>query len=99
VTALADGLNDLPSVRAALSMLERERARIELELAALRQRGPSGPTNRDDVIKTIVQSLLQRVRIDLAERRAVLRWSHLLRPDSFVKLVAVGGIEPPTRGL
>jgi len=49
--------------------------------------------------KAIVRSFLQGVRIDKARRRVVLRWYRLPQADSFVKLVAVGGIEPPTRGL
>jgi site-specific DNA recombinase len=54
-----------------------------------------GPEERKAVVRTFVHG----IRIDAVKRQAVLRWYRLPRVDSFVKLVAVGGIEPPTRGL
>jgi hypothetical protein len=48
--------------------------------------------------RAVVRSFLAGIRVDRAAGRAVLRW---YRPPqvAWVKLVAVGGIEPPTRGL
>ena len=48
--------------------------------------------------KPVVRTFLDGIRIDKDNRRAILRWYRLPR-DVSVKLVAVGGIEPPTRGL
>jgi DNA invertase Pin-like site-specific DNA recombinase len=48
--------------------------------------------------RSVVRSFMQGVRIDATNGQAVLRWYRLPRELS-VKLVAVGGIEPPTRGL
>ena len=49
--------------------------------------------------KAVVRTFLQGVSIDKAKSRAVLRWYRLPQGSLSVKLVAVGGIEPPTRGL
>ncbi len=50
--------------------------------------------------KAIVRMFLNGIRIDKEKRQAILRWYRLPLPrDASVKLVAVGGIEPPTRGL
>ena len=48
--------------------------------------------------KAVVRSFLAGIRVDRAAGRAVLRW-YRLPQVAWVKLVAVGGIEPPTRGL
>ena len=48
--------------------------------------------------KAVVRSFLHGIRINKEKNQAVLRWYRLPRQVS-VKLVAVGGIEPPTRGL
>jgi len=45
-----------------------------------------------------IRSFLSGSRIEHAAGRATLRWYRLPRL-AWVKLVAVGGIEPPTRGL
>ena len=48
--------------------------------------------------KAIVKAFLDGIRIEASAGRAMLRWYRL--PQTVrVKLVAVGGIEPPTRGL
>jgi hypothetical protein len=50
--------------------------------------------------KAVVRTFLNGIRIDKEKRQAILRWYRLPQPrDASVKLVAVGGIEPPTRGL
>ena len=106
-------------MRAALAQLERDRARLERDLAEARRRA-AGNDPRADVVTTMLESLgnvrdvlatgspeerksvvrtfLQSIRIDAAKRQAVLRW-YRVPTDVSVKLVAVGGIEPPTRGL
>ncbi len=56
--------------------------------------GNGGPEAR----KAVVRTFLKGITVDAKKRQAVLRWYRLPQP-SFVKLVAVGGIEPPTRGL
>jgi len=48
--------------------------------------------------KAVVRNFLAEAQVDARAARIVLRWYRLPR-DSWVKLVAVGGIEPPTRGL
>lgn len=48
--------------------------------------------------KAVVRSFLAGIEIDRAAGRAVLRW-YRLPQTAWVKMVAVGGIEPPTRGL
>jgi hypothetical protein len=48
---------------------------------------------------TVVRTLLHGISIDKANHRAVFRWYRLPDDPLSVKLVAVGGIEPPTRGL
>jgi transposase len=112
----------LPSIRAALAALERERVRIAARLA---EEASRPTTDRDALVaqllvaqligslsnarevldtgepeerKEVVRSFLAGIRIEHAAGRAVLRW---YRPPqiAWVKLVAVGGIEPPTRGL
>jgi septal ring factor EnvC (AmiA/AmiB activator) len=52
------------------------------------------PEERKGIVRTFLQSIL----VDGAKRQAVLRWFRVPSELS-VKLVAVGGIEPPTRGL
>src|SRR5262245_38945204 len=122
VEAIADGAaGELWSVRARITELERERARLERELSAARRRSTPRSQRASEIAEAIVQSLsgaqlvlesgdtegrkalvrsfLQGVWVDKSRRRAVLRWYRLPQVDSFVKLVAVGGIEPPTRGL
>ncbi len=120
VAALAAGLEDVPSVRAHLLALERQRERLERDLAQARKRLAGGgrahralleelvfgvrnlrellengdPEERQAVVRT----LLAGVRVEPAKHRIVLRWYRLPQHLS-VKLVAVGGIEPPTRGL
>jgi DNA invertase Pin-like site-specific DNA recombinase len=120
VAALADGTDELPSVRAKLTQLERDRKRIEGDLAAATKRAAAGNDPRAEVVawmleslgkvrdvlvtgspeerKTVVRTFLQGIRIDAAKRQALLRWYRVPSGPS-VKLVAVGGIEPPTRGL
>lgn len=49
--------------------------------------------------KEIVRSFLSGIRIEAAAGHAILRSYRLPQPGESVKLVAVGGIEPPTRGL
>ena len=49
--------------------------------------------------KALVRMFIEGIRIDKAKRHAVLRWYRLPHDQVSVKLVAVGGIEPPTRGL
>jgi site-specific DNA recombinase len=120
VDVLADGAEHLPTVRARVVSLERDRLRLGRELDQARARSERG-TRRTDVIaealvnsladvrrvldgggpeerKAVVRGFLQGIRIEAAKRRATLRWYRLPQPLS-VKLVAVGGIEPPTRGL
>ena len=48
--------------------------------------------------KVVIRVFLKGIEIDTPGRRAVPRW-YRVPQGSFVKLVAVGGIEPPTRGL
>jgi site-specific DNA recombinase len=48
--------------------------------------------------RTVVRSFLRGVRIEKARQRVVLEWFRIPQ-NSYVMLVAVGGIEPPTRGL
>ncbi len=48
--------------------------------------------------KAVVRSFLAGARVERDARRIVLRWYTLPR-SAWVKMVAVGGIEPPTRGL
>src|SRR5262245_12381941 len=48
--------------------------------------------------KAMVRNFLRAIRIEKVHGRAVLCW-YRLPEASYVKLVAVGGIEPPTRGL
>src|SRR5262249_38812205 len=119
VDALATGSDELPSVRAALVELERERARLEEQLAAARgrtKRSTDGSSVVEQLIaglsdarhvlaagepgerKAFVRTFLAGIRIEGAPGRAVLRWFGVPRTCR-VKLVAVGGIEPPTRGL
>lgn len=121
VGALAEGTDDLPSVRTALAQLERQRGALEAQLAALRDRAATREPNQlgqvvEDLIasladmrrvlatggaeerKAIVGTFLAGIRIEASAGRAILRWYRLPRAVR-VKLVAVGGIEPPTRGL
>ena len=53
-----------------------------------------GPEER----KSVVRSFLKSIRVDGAAGRAVLT-RFRVPPDVSFELVAVGGIEPPTRGL
>ncbi len=48
--------------------------------------------------KAIVRSFIESIRVEVARGRIVLRWFRLPQDES-VKLVAAGGLEPPTRGL
>src|SRR5712692_5546680 len=120
VNALAEGDGDLPSVRVALTGLERQREALDRQLAdANESRAPDGQAveqivqtlleSLDDMRsvlgnggpearKAVVRTFLKGITVDAKKRQAVLRWYRLPQP-SFVKLVAVGGIEPPTRGL
>jgi hypothetical protein len=120
VPVLASGADDLPSVRAALVGLERERERLEHDLARANERARPREDRRERVIADLVESLgdvrhvletgsaegrkavvrtfLDGIRIDKANGQAILR-SYRLPRGASVKLVAVGGIEPPTRGL
>ena len=101
-------------------ILERERERLEKDLARANERARPQTDRREPVIaelldslrdvrrmleagsaeerKAVVRSFLHGIRIDKEKRQATLRWYRLPR-DASVKLVAVGGIEPPTRGL
>lgn len=56
--------------------------------------GAGGPEER----KAVVRCFLERIRVEKQAARIVLRW-YRLPGTSFVKVVAVGGIEPPTQGL
>jgi hypothetical protein len=115
VAALAAGPEDLPSVRATLAVLEGERVQLErgvreaatrpvtdtlaaeliASLANVREVLDAGdPQER----KAVVRSFLAGIRVDRAAGRAVLRW-YRLPQVAWVQMVAVGGIEPPTRGL
>ncbi len=120
VTALAAGSDDLPSVRSALVELERERERLEKDLARAATRARPQVDRREQLIaeileslanvrhvleagpaeerKAVVRSFLHGIRINKEKGQAVLSWYRMPRQVS-VKLVAVGGIEPPTRGL
>ncbi len=48
--------------------------------------------------KAIVRSFIESIQVEVARGRIVLRWFRLPQDES-VKLVAAGGLEPPTRGL
>jgi DNA invertase Pin-like site-specific DNA recombinase len=77
VETLAAGTDQLPSVRAALVGLERERERLGHELAAARARGSYG-SGRVEVIADELVSALNRLRDILnggtsEERKAVVR--------------------------
>jgi hypothetical protein len=48
--------------------------------------------------KAVVRNFLAEARVERQARRIVLSWYRVPR-NSWMKLVAVGGIEPPTRGL
>ena len=122
VTALAAGSDNLPSARPALVGLERERERLEQDLAHANERAARPHKDRPEQMiaalleslgnirhvleagsaeerKAVVRTFLDGIRIDKEKRQAILRWYRLPRDASAVKLVAVGGIEPPTRGL
>jgi hypothetical protein len=121
VSALAAGAEDLPSLRAALVGLERERAALERELETATHRHVSGDKAREELVselldklsrvrevlaggpaeerKAVVRTFLEGIRVDKARNPAVLRWYRVPHDAVSVKLVAVGGIEPPTRGL
>jgi hypothetical protein len=117
VIALAAGADDLPSVRAALAALERERGDLERRVREVAMRPVADRTalvaeliaslaNVREVLeagepeerKAVVRSFLAGITVDRVAGRAVLRWFQLPQ-TAWVKLVAVGGIEPPTRGL
>ena len=66
------------------------------KLGRVREVLASGPAEEQ---KAVVRTFLEGISIDKANRRAVLRWYRLPQDRVSVKLVAVGGIEPPTRGL
>jgi hypothetical protein len=73
-----------------------------------RHRSPraASPGNVRDVLaagdpeerKAVVRNFLAGARVERAAGRIVLQWYRVPR-SSWAKLVAVGGIEPPTRGL
>ena len=76
VEALADGQDDLPSVRAALSTLERERARLEAELVVMKIH--CGARDRLDRAVETMMGVLGNVREVLQagaaeERKEVVR--------------------------
>jgi hypothetical protein len=77
---------------------EREQlvATLMAKLGHLRDLLATGPAEGR---KAVVRTFLQGISIDKAKSRAVLRWYRLPQDGVSVKLVAVGGIEPPTRGL
>ena len=83
--------------RAHLREDRREQAITDLleSLGNVRQVLESGSAEER---KAVVRAFLDGIRIDKNKRQATLRWYRLPR-DASVKLVAVGGIEPPTRGL
>lgn len=77
VTALAAGTDDLPSVRTALTSLERERTALERELAQSTDRRNLNEQGREQLVITLIDRLAQ-VRDVLAtgpaeERKAVVR--------------------------
>ena len=92
VAALAAGSDDLPSVRSALAGLEREREGLEHQIAHANERMSVRENGREDLIAALRENL-SHVRDVLAVGSAEEQKA------SSVKLVAVGGIEPPTRGL
>jgi hypothetical protein len=76
-TALATGSDDLPSVRSALVGLERERERLEKDLACANERRRAREDRREQAIASLLESL-GNVRHVLeagsaAERKAVVR--------------------------
>ncbi len=115
VDALAEGESDLPSIRVALTGLERQRDALERQLADPTASCPQDGRSDEQLAQTLVESLgnirtalanggpeerkavvrtfLGGITIDAKKRQAVLRWYRLPQHDSFVKLVAVGGIE------
>jgi hypothetical protein len=91
IAARAAGADDLPSVRAALAVLERERGDLERRV---REAASRPVTDRDSLATELIACLANiRQVLEPASRRSA-------KPSTaWVKLVAVGGIEPPTRGL
>jgi hypothetical protein len=57
VTALAAGTDELPSLRSALASLERERARLERELAQSNDRRKLGGHGRDQLVASLIEKL------------------------------------------
>jgi hypothetical protein len=86
------------SARLKFGEQEREQliAALMAKLGHLRDLLATGPAEER---KAVVRTFLQGISIDKAKSLAVLRWYRLPQEGVSVKLVAVGGIEPPTRGL
>jgi hypothetical protein len=76
VEALAAGSEPIPSVRAALVGLERERERLELDLTSTQARGPMAD-RLDDVADELVAALARFREVlgagEPEERKAVVR--------------------------
>ncbi len=76
VDVLAAGADDLPTVKARLVQLERERARLEGELGRARAK-PHGPRDLDIAVEALVEALGRfREVLDAGEpeeRKAVVR--------------------------
>jgi hypothetical protein len=77
VEALADGPEDLPSVRASLVALERERAALAGRLTAARRRSGDGPEQLDHVIEGLIGALANAREVldagEPEERKAMVR--------------------------
>ena len=91
-------LGELNAVRARGGAANDREAIITGLVTSIGQVGDILNSGDPEERRALVRNFLAEVRVEQQAGRIVLRWYRIPR-DSWVKLVAVGGIEPPTRGL